>query len=75
MAPMQYRMFTVGQTLLLVNLGVAEAGDLGDFLAGAEDPYRRGCSMGIGLSSVPRSYTRPSHHCRAYKRPVYVSSW
>jgi len=26
---MQYRMFTVGQTLLLVNPGVAEAGDLG----------------------------------------------
>jgi len=37
---MQYRMFTVSQTLLLVNRGVAEAGDLGEFLAGAADPYQ-----------------------------------
>ena len=37
---MQYRMFTVGPTLLLVNWGVAEAADLGDFLAGVEDGYQ-----------------------------------
>ena len=38
--PMQCWMSTVGQTLLLVNRGVAEAGDLGEFLAGAADPYQ-----------------------------------